>query len=570
MQKKIIILMVFVLCFSFYINAADDLKNIVICIDAGHGGTDPGAKGIQGLKEAETVLKIAKLVQSKLESKGAVVEMTRETDSVMSLSARTNLANAVKADRLLSIHLNAFNTKANYTLTTVYLTAQPSSNSTKIAAFIAKDINTEIGLGFASSNFSPAISGVRKENFHMLRESSMPAVLTESSFIDYPAEEIKLTDPKYIEKVAQIIFTGICKHYGVQPEIQTVQKSSLNITVADKTDNAKVLENVTVSAIFSGGGVIELLTDKTGKVLFTGLVPGKISVRIKHQNYKEALFENVELKSGQTTTLNLFAEERTGSIIGIITDAKTGTRLVNVKCSLIFNNSVVKTGNTGATGVYKFESVKCGDYSVKAEFDGYAAAIQTIQVSADLEKWNSIKLNQDIKIKSEISGIVKDAVTGEAISGAKMTLYKGTVSTNSVYSGVDGSYVFKNLDNATYKIQCKPKSIYKTKTISSIKLGENETKQTDFILMNPETPGSINGYVYRIKNNRKVAVMSEEIKIYKAGKMEAVCQTGWGATAGMFRVDNLKAGKYDIHVAGTIKTSTVSAGKTVNPSIKIE
>ena len=116
MLKKILLVMVLIMAIALNAFALDDLSNILVVIDPGHGGDQPGAIGPTGLKEADAVLTISKKVRDKLTARGARVELTRSTDQTLTLTARTNFANSLKADRLISIHLNDFNGQSNYTL----------------------------------------------------------------------------------------------------------------------------------------------------------------------------------------------------------------------------------------------------------------------------------------------------------------------------------------------------------------------------------------------------------------------------------------------------------------------
>ena len=550
------------------LSASTELKDISFCIDPGHGGTDPGAGGVNGLKEAATVLEISKLVKSKLESRGATVQLTRNDNSTMALSARTNLANAMKADRLISIHLNAFNQKANYTLMTVYLTATATSKSTQIASFIAVDIHNEIGLGYASSTFSPAISGVRQENFHMLRESSMPAVLTESSFIDFPAEEVKLRDPKYIEKVAGIIYAGICKHYNI-PVTASSQKSELIVTASNKADN-KPVAGAAVKLTLKDGSTLDALTDNAGFSKFSDLSAGDIAISVSHNLFVSAS-KTISITSGKNSTEAFILEaKKLNSIVGIITDSANGVKLANAKCVLSVNGKIIETVLSSATGVYRFSNLVDNEYTVSVELNGYLPAAQSTQVSGGIEKWNSIKIALQPKNKASLSGNITNAITTEGIANVKITLYLGSTSKEIKTTNSSGFYKFENLEAGLYKISCKPAKPYSSKTISKIQIAENEAKIMDAALTDPTMPGSINGYVYRLKSNRKVAVMNEKVEIYQSSKLVTTLQTGWGATAGQFRADDLAPGSYEVKTAGVSKTVKVSAAKEVAANIKVQ
>ncbi len=550
------------------VNALDNLNGLTFCIDPGHGGTDPGAAGVNGLRECDVVLQLSKLVKSKLEARGAIVELTREDNSTLGLTTRTNLANSLKADRLISIHLNAFNKTSNYTLMAVYLTATATSKSTHIASFIATDIHTEIGLGYASSNFTPAISGVKKENFHMVRESAMPAVLTESSFIDNAAEEVKLRDPKYVEKVAGIIAAGVLKHYNV-PVTAPVQTGDITITLQNVKTNAPVALAL-VKVTEKSGNAIEKSTDNSGAIIFTGLKTGDITIAIEHKDYIN-VSKTFTIAAGKNAVSYSIEPKKLNTLVGIISDAANSNRLINAKCTLAAAGKILQSVYSSSTGVYKFIDLSDNTYDVLAEFDGYTPVTQSAEVTGGTEKWNSIKLMLKPKDQASLSGKVLNALTNLGIANVTVNLYNGTTLIATVKTDANGLYTFSKLNAGSFKIQYKPAKPYGTKTVSNIAVAQNETKvYTDVKLTSPDMPGSINGYVYRLKSGKKVAVMNETVEIQQSGKTITTLQTGWGATAGQFRADNLKAGKYDIKVCGKTVTSTVSAAKEVNPSIKVE
>jgi len=572
MLKKILILGVFIIAvLSLLISqpaiARDNLSGLIFCIDPGHGGTDPGATGQNGLKEADVVLELAKLVKNKLVSRGATVELTRADNSTVALTSRTNFANALKADRLISIHLNAFNKSSNYTLMTVYLTALPTSASTQIAAFIATDIHNEIGLGYASSNFEPAIAGVRKENFHMLRESSMPAVLTESSFIDNAAEEVKLRDPAYREKVAQIIYAGVCKHYGV-PLTETPQKGNLNITLYNKADNSPV-SNATVKITQKDGAIVSAVSAANGLAAFSNLLAGALTINVSHNAYLP-FQQTFELSANQTSNLPILLEQpKTNSLIGLITDAVTGNRLANAKCSLFADG--VKIGETysSSTGVYKFSNLADNTYSVTAELQGYRTTSQSATATGGIEKWNSIKLEPAPREQAVISGQVTNAITAAGIENVKVTLYIGSTIKEYKYTDANGAYSFNNLAAGVYKLNFKPAKPYSSKTVSNINLAENQQLVKNVALTSPDMPGTLTGFVYKYISSKKVAVINENVEIRKDGNLIATLQTGWGASAGMFSISNLTPGSYTVTILGTTKTVKISPAGTANLNIRL-
>lgn len=171
-------------------------KAKIICLDAGHGGKDPGACA-GGVPEKDIALSVAKLIGGKLA--GHTVVYTRSADSYVALPERTDYANRNKADILVSIHCNsATSEKANGV--EVYTHTSQSDRSVAAASAIYKKLLAASGM---------AGRGIMAANFHVLRVSAMPAVLVELGFVSNAADRAKLTNPAWQEKAAAAIAAGI-------------------------------------------------------------------------------------------------------------------------------------------------------------------------------------------------------------------------------------------------------------------------------------------------------------------------------------------------------------------------
>src|SRR5690625_2267880 len=147
---------------------------VKIFIDAGHGGSDPGAVG-SGLKEKDITLSVALALREILTRRyrGHTLKLSRYTDQTLSLKQRTDLANRWEADYLISIHINAGGGTGFESF--IYNGEYPNKRRTNQSrTFIHDEIIRETGF---------KDRGKKEANFHMLRESSMGAMLTESGFI---------------------------------------------------------------------------------------------------------------------------------------------------------------------------------------------------------------------------------------------------------------------------------------------------------------------------------------------------------------------------------------------------
>lgn len=188
-------------------NFTAGLRNKVIAIDPGHGGSDPGAIGPNKLQEKTVTLAVAQRVQDLLEKAGAKVLMTRKTDvdvfgpnasAVDELNARTVAANNNKADVFVSIHINAFtNPTVGGTATYYY---QKSNYDALLADCIQSNLVSTAGL---------QNRGTYAAGFYVIKRTQMPAVLTELGFISNPDEEKLLSTPQFQQKMAQGIVQGL-------------------------------------------------------------------------------------------------------------------------------------------------------------------------------------------------------------------------------------------------------------------------------------------------------------------------------------------------------------------------
>lgn len=173
-----------------------------IFLDAGHGGTDAGA--VNGSRyEKNDNLSLAKAVKALLMKQGFTVIMAREDDTYMSLASRTSKANAVNADLFVSLHRNSFtNATANGVEIWVYTTAGAVDEAAAGAV-----LEQLAAVGVQTNR------GVKKGNYHVLRESKMTSMLIELGFISN-AKDNELLD-KHFDAYATGIVKGICSALGV-------------------------------------------------------------------------------------------------------------------------------------------------------------------------------------------------------------------------------------------------------------------------------------------------------------------------------------------------------------------
>lgn len=172
-------------------------RRVVVAIDPGHGGRDPGAVGIGGIQEKEIVLDISYQVARLLEQQGVQVVMTRTDDSEIDLEPRVSLASRVNAALFVSIHANAINM------------SRPDINGIETYYFdtgedLARVIHASILDGTGAKD-----RRVRQGRFYVLRKSAMPSVLLEVGFVTGAEDAARLSDPAYRSQMAASIARGI-------------------------------------------------------------------------------------------------------------------------------------------------------------------------------------------------------------------------------------------------------------------------------------------------------------------------------------------------------------------------
>jgi N-acetylmuramoyl-L-alanine amidase len=176
---------------------SDKIKNLVIAVDAGHGGSNSGASGLTSKAlEKEYTLKIAKALEAKLKSKGATVFMTRTEDVDVSMIDRTLMLRQQDPDLMISIHLNSSGNANAKGVSTYYryLAFRPLSQ-------YVLDRMLELGL----NNFGN-IGGF---NFALSGPTEYPNCLVEVAFLSNAEDEQKILDEKFHRQVADKIYEGI-------------------------------------------------------------------------------------------------------------------------------------------------------------------------------------------------------------------------------------------------------------------------------------------------------------------------------------------------------------------------
>lgn len=192
------------------IDSKTPLEGKVIVVDAGHGGEDPGASGVNGSVEKELNLEIANSLKSQFESKGATVVMTRSGDKLADTKEqdweeRQEIISGARADILVSIHMNSYYDDTSVTGPLVMFL--PGSVQGKaLAEAVQQSMNDSL---------APKNSGnARAEDLRILKYGLQPSVLVECGYISNAQEEEKLNTEDYQQSVAEAIYNGVIIYFA--------------------------------------------------------------------------------------------------------------------------------------------------------------------------------------------------------------------------------------------------------------------------------------------------------------------------------------------------------------------
>lgn len=213
-----------------------------VVLDPGHGGRDPGAIGVGGVREKDVTLAMARALEQSLKARGFQVVLTRRSDRAISLEERTAIAEAAAGDLFISLHANAARRRSVRGVETYYLDENHERHSLTVAARengvarsevnalqktlarlrvhevspqsrrLAELIQEQIITGMPSSYRPVPDLGVKKGPFYVLFLSSMPAVLVEAGFLTNKTEAKRLRDQRYVNAMAEQIAEALVRY----------------------------------------------------------------------------------------------------------------------------------------------------------------------------------------------------------------------------------------------------------------------------------------------------------------------------------------------------------------------
>jgi N-acetylmuramoyl-L-alanine amidase len=233
---------------------------IVIAIDPGHGGEDPGAVGPRGTYEKHIALSIARKLKAALDSEpGMRAMLTRDNDYFVPLAARVQKARAVQADLFISIHADAFTTPGARGSSVFALSEHGATSAA--ARWLAQreneadligggnlnerdpvlartlldlsqtaQINDSLRVGRSVLDGIGAVNALHKGSveqagFAVLKAPDIPSILVETAFISNPDEEQKLRDERHQRLLAESIRSGVRRYFALNPPLARTRSS---------------------------------------------------------------------------------------------------------------------------------------------------------------------------------------------------------------------------------------------------------------------------------------------------------------------------------------------------------
>jgi len=229
-------------------------RQIVIAIDAGHGGEDPGARGATGSREKDVTLMIAKRLKEKIDNESNMrAVLTRDSDFFIPLHGRVVKARNMQADLFVSIHADAFTNPAAKG-SSVFALSERGATSASARYLAKKENESDLIGGVSLDDKDPVLARtlldlsqtatindslklgkavlaqigtintlhanrVEQAAFAVLKSPDIPSILVETAFISNPEEERRLNDVEYQDKLVTSILAGIKKYFSTNPAL---------------------------------------------------------------------------------------------------------------------------------------------------------------------------------------------------------------------------------------------------------------------------------------------------------------------------------------------------------------
>lgn len=271
--------------------AGGKARNVVVAIDAGHGGDDPGAIGASGTYEKNITLAVARQLKKQIDAApGMSAVLTRDADYFIPLERRYAKAREAKADLFISIHADAFSS-SDARGSSVWVLS-PRGATSEAARWLADrenradlvggislddkddtlakvllDLSQGATMGASNAVAEQVHAALRKlgpthrnyverANFVVLRSPDVPSILVETAFISNPAEEARLKSPEHREKLAGAILQGVDAYFRASPPPGTL--------FAQNVDRARDVRDKSRRYVVNRGDTLRTIAERHG------------------------------------------------------------------------------------------------------------------------------------------------------------------------------------------------------------------------------------------------------------------------------------------------------------------
>ena len=548
--------------------AANASAEDVICIDPGHGGTDPGATGCD-LQEAAITLDVGLRLKPLLEAAGYSVVMTRDTDVFVELADRTAFANAKGAKAFASVHVNSAGAVATGLETYCY---GPKDDKNKVGCTYKKGANYsqayEIQNAMLEAWPTPYTAadkktwnrGVKQANYYVLHYTNMPATLTEIGFINNcDKDAVYLGDETHRQEAAEAHCRALVAKWGGD-----ASKCTSAATPA-KTGRvcAGTYEGSIAAANWLSGVTYEVIHDladpwrdaqtvtSADKVFCLDVPVGNYVATASKDGYNTVTRDDCEPATEGKTVYCSIALTKEGAVVakgtatGIVTGADTNAPVA----ATVDTQGVDSVQYDGSTD-WSLE-LDPGTHWITASADGYEDGSVSCTVVSNQSTYCPITLTPQ---KGSVTGDVHDA------SGAKVAATVSLGAQKAEYDG-NGTWSF-DVDAGTYTVTAQADGYDMGSASCVVPRGETVTCNIE-IAKSTGGKGMLRG---RLLDASSSAVIAGEVSIAGGAVYHYDGHDKWQfyLAPGSHTVTGKAAG-YDDGTA----TCTVEAGKATDCDIRL-
>lgn len=433
-----------------------------VCLDPGHGGSDPGA--VNGdTAEADMVLDVSLRTRPKLQNHGASVLMTRDADTTISLQNRVSIANNNNADIFISPHLNSFHdSSAHGTETYAY---SSGGNGEKLAS----KVQTRLLEHLERYN-----RGVKYAGYYVIRYTSMPAALSEGLFLSNPTEKAVIVQSSNREAHAVAVYEAVCDYYGVMPEDgggSVEGKGGIKGFVYDEMEGGPGDPDIRIAGaectLSKGSSEFKDTTSSTGLFTFSDLEPGEYTLTIKKEGFVTKTREDVSVTADvdgwYSTGLVKSASAGNAYLRGFVFNLSSGlgnvqeNRISDAECVLKnLTTNEEQTILSDENGLFRFNDLDTEyTYSLTINKDGFVSeTVGSISLNEG-DNWASTGIEEiDASALGHLEGTVTSSKTYSVIVNAVCILTNDESGDPfTVYTENNGTYFFEDMVPGDYTLE---------------------------------------------------------------------------------------------------------------------